>query len=683
MRPPLPLHPRPGRPLRRLIALLAFVWAAAAARQAHARATVTIELTPATGSVPTHVCVVTEARGARNDRPLSSVLARDTTGPSYPVLPAAWNQPDAAPPKACSPDPDADCRPVVDLPPGLSSLDDLFVACTADTLAAGTTNRDDPWVVFLLVEQLGASPPDVESVRLAGGIVTVGVGTTGPGTRFTVRSLGGHYLPHDRSYRETDGRDGGHTIPTLPLAPRCRWTEIALPRTRLTAADRERLQVAVHGAPIDTDRCVGVLRGEAMRVLVPRAPLSVGTIEVDLAATRDRPAARFGARWKGPFPPAPFDLEFRQVTFEWRRPACIYPADSCPRATLADGTVCAATVTDSGCAYTCPGTVTEATATALALPTEVEFEKTGPIQRWTDRLAQNGQTLSSYVDPRDVFLEVELAGWTDARPGNEVRKIKFFRPDGALTSFNVSRSTRMSINVPYASCASVPFEVEGDRGYREGRAAVRSGQLVLGRPAHLAKLVSFSLAASAGGGPAWSPLLDSGNAGPPVFFGGLLQFAINLRPRKPKYARMLVEMRMGVHLGQWGAVVFEDREGTVKESFEDFVWVRFLAGPGLVVDLTDRLALGVGVDFGASFPARRRQSLAGIAFTFITSPSLDLRLRVRKYLSIFVQSRGVVDKAFRSTTDTSTTPGEANGETTTARRTAGTLLTLFGLMAHF
>ncbi len=660
-----------------LLAVLLLVPRAAAA----AGTTVTIELAPRTGEVPTHVCVVTEAKGPRNDRSIDTVLAPGGTGPSHLVLPAAWNRFDAPMPRACSSSPDADCRPAVELPPGLGSLVDLYVACTADTLAAGTGDGTDPWVLFLLLEQLEAAPPDVESIRLAGGIVTVGVATTSPRAVFTVRSLGGHYLPHARSYRETARTAAGHTIAALPIEPRCRWTEVALPRTRVAPADRARLRVTVHGAALDTDRCVRDLHGEALRILVPRAPLSVGTLEVDLAATADRPAARFGARWRGPYPPVPLDLEFRQVTFVWRRPACIYPTDTCPRATLSDGTVCAPTVTDTGCAYTCPGTVTEATSSALTLPADVEFEKVGPIQRWTDRLAQNGQTLSSYVDPQDVFLDVDLRDWTRAAPGNEIRKIKFFRPDGAVTTFNVSRSPRMSVNVPYASCAAVPFEVEGDRSYREGRAEVRAGQLVLGPPASLAKIVSFSLAAAAGGGPAWSPLLDSSTTGPPVFFGGLLQFAINMRPRAPRASRLTVEGRIGVNLGQWGAVVFEDDMGQVQESFEDFVWVRFLAGPGLAVDLTDRLVLGMGIEFGASFPARRRQSLAGIAFTFITSPSLDLRLRVRRYLSIFVQERGVVDKAFQATTQA---PGGGGGNgAMTARRTAGTLLTLFGLMAHF
>ncbi|RMG97128.1 MAG: hypothetical protein D6705_09310, partial [Deltaproteobacteria bacterium] len=483
--------------MRRLIAYWIVLVACLLPVTALAGTKVTIELAPQTGEMPTHVCVVTEAKGPRNDQPVEQILAPSGLGGRHLVLPAAWNRFEGEPPAPCSDSSDADCRPMVDLPPGLSNIGALYAACTADTLAAGTAEAADPWVLFLLLEQLEAAPPDIESIRLAGGIVTVGVGTTSPRASFTVRSLGGHYLPHGRSFRERPAPAGEHTIAALPIEPRCRWTEVALPRTRIVPADRDRLSVSVHGVSIDTAKCVRDLHGEALRILVPRAPLGVGTLEVDLAATAERAAARFGARWHGPYPTAPFDLEFRQVTFVWRRPACIYPVDTCPRATLADGTVCSPTVTDTGCAYTCPGTVTEATANALELPIEVEFEKVNPIQRWQDRLAQNGQTLSSYVDPKDVFLDVELGEWTRAPPGNEIRKIKFFRPDGAVTTFNVSRSPRMSVNVPYASCASVPFEVEGDRAYREGRAEVRAGQLMLGKPASLAKIVSFSLAAAA------------------------------------------------------------------------------------------------------------------------------------------------------------------------------------------
>ncbi len=678
--------------MSRLIACLALavaVWLAPAV--ASARATlVTLDLRASTGDVPTHLCVVSEARGPRTTRQLWDLLEKapvpdpDPAGPRrWRLLPAAWNGPASQPAPSCSSNPVADCRPEVELPRSMTRDSDLFVACTADTLSAGSDAPRDPRVLVILLEQLEASPPDVESLRLAGGIATVGVLTSSERATFTARSLGGHYMPHARSFRETSRGAAGRSISPFQISPRCRWTEVALPRTDLRPQDLARMSVSVHGAPLDIGRCVRDVYGQAMRILVPRAPLDVGTLDVDLAPTEDAAAASFGARWKGPWPPAPFDLEFRQLTFVWRPPACVYPADRCPRATLDNGIVCASTPSEHGCSYTCPGERSLESDVDLPLPMGVEFERADPVQRWPDRLAANGQTLSSYVPPDQTFLDVDLSSWHTEMPGNQIRKIRIFRPDGVITTFNVTQSRKLQVNMPNASCAEVPFEIEGDRPYREGRAPVVDGRLDMNHAYKRARIISFNLMALAGGGPAWSPLLAGSTSGPPVFFGGLLQFALRARPRNPKAARLAFEGRIAINLGQWGAVVFEDEMGSVQESFQDFIWTRFMGGVGMVANLSARVALGVGLDVGTSFPARTQRELPGIAFTFITSPNLDLRLRLRRYLSLVLQVRGVVDKAFQSRASSGDTGGATPPPPDTSRKTAGTLMTLVGAMVHF
>lgn len=668
---------------------------------------VTLDLRPEDTEVPTHLCVVSEGKGARTRETLRDVLGprseRGSGGASWRIQPSVWGA-DAASVEAlqCSDDPAADCRPRLELPRGLSGEDELYVACTADSLTEGAETEPRP--LFVLLEFLEGSPPKIESVRLAGGIATIGVmGPPFDRVIVTARSLGGFYRPHARSERgraegagvaaESDGRA---TSVQLTLTPRCQMVEVRLPRTRVKASDRDRLNVRVNGIDLAPGRCVANLVGsEVIQVRMPPAPLKVGSVDVELAATDDgAAAARFGGSFEGEWPRSPMSLDFNQVTFTWRRPACIYPRDSCPTATLETGTTCAAAVTVDGCAYSCPGEYAPE-ALDLDLPLQVTFEKTDPNQRWTDTLAANGQQLTSFVDADEVYLAANINEWETAVPDNMINSIVLFGEDGAEREYGVTHLDRLLLRVPGAglqgrggTCESVRFKPRGDRAYDELVAGVEDGELQLGRPERGARIVSFNISALFGGGPAWSGNLEQ----PPLYFAGLAMFAVQLRPRKPGLNRIGYELRAGGTLGSWGVPLVEEGSdtdppmGTVEgessstsqEAGEARIgWARILVEPGAVASIHERIAVGAGFGMGFSLPYRGADDITGDTLNFIYSPNLDFRFRLRRWLRLVVQFRGVFgEKEFER-------PAEDEGNRPKPGDRAQSLLVLGGLQAQF
>jgi|GEM_PF-2163464 len=672
---------------------------------------VTLDLRPDDTDVPTHLCVVSEGKGVRTRKTLRDVLEdqpdaplRSVSGTSWRVRPSVWNaDADSVEALRCADDPAADCRPRIELPSGLTGQDELYVACTADSLTQGA-ETSEPRPLFVLLEFLEGSPPKIESIRLAGGIATIGImGPPFDRVVVTARSLGGYYRPHKRSERgraDDQGRvaedSARSTSLQLTLTPRCRMVEVRLPRTPVKASDRDRLGVRVNGIDLEPGRCVDNLVGsEVIQVRMPPAPLRVGSVDVELAATEEGlAAARFGGSFEGEWPKSPMSLDFNQVTFSWRRPACIYPRDSCPDATLETGTTCSATVTDSGCAYSCPGEFVTERALDLDLPLQVTFEKGDPNQRWTDTLAQNGQQLTSFVPADEVYLAANINEWETAVPDNQINSIVLFGEDGAERQYGVTHLDRLLLRVPGAglqgrggTCESVRFKPKGDRGYDELVASVEDGELQLGRPERGARVVSFNLSALFGGGPAWSGNLET----PPIYFSGLAMFAVQVRPRRPGWNRVGFEMRTGGTLGSWGVPLVEDDESdpamrnlegedssSDSESREARIgWARVLFEPGAVVSLHERIALGGGFGMGFSLPYRGGDDITGDTLNFIYSPNLDLRFRLRRWLRLVVQFRGVFgEKEFEA-------PAEDEGNRPQPGDQAQSLLVLGGLQAQF
>ncbi|MCA9709629.1 MAG: hypothetical protein KDK70_27570 [Myxococcales bacterium] len=669
---------------------------------------VTLDLRPEAGDVPTHLCVVSESPSPRTRRTLDELLAPepDATpvgpvlgGNTWRVLPELWSgDADSTLRQRCSDDPVGDCRPRVELPAGLGQASELHVACTSDSMASSDAALD-PRPLVILLEHLEGSPPAIDSVRLTGGVATIGVRADLEQVVVTARSLGGYYLPHPRSERGAEEavateNEPARKLVSLTLTPRCHVVEVTLPRTKLKPADRDRLAVRVHGVELDTSRCVGTLTGTGtLQVRVPQAPLGVGTLDIDLAATDSgKAAARFGARWEGRWPRSPFPLQFNQVSFTWRRPECIYPEDTCPAVTLETGTACTGTVTDLGCDYRCPGTVDDS-AVDLELPLEVVFEKDRPTQRWTDTLAVNGQTLTSYVPADQLYLNANVNAWRTEVPGSRITEVQLFGEDGEVHTYGVTHVPTLQLKVPGASCEPIRFRPQGDRHYDDALASIRDGTIDFGPPERTARRIAFKLYIAAGGGPAWSDTFGPNDL-PPIYFSGLGQFALQFRARKPGWSRVGWDIRVGGTLGRWGSRLVEEEpaqpsdvgtDTTTDEQLRAFGWARVFVEPGVVVSATHRIEVGSGFGVGFSFPIRQNEDLTGDRINFIWTPALDLRYRIRRWAALMLQFRGVFGE--RAFTVTGVTQSDAQGEPAMMvdqdAAKARSLLVLFGTALSF
>ncbi|MEM9457354.1 MAG: hypothetical protein AAGF11_24455 [Myxococcota bacterium] len=669
---------------------------------------VTLDLRPEAGDVPTHLCVVSESEFTRARQTLDQLLAPepDVTptspilgGRTWRVLPDLWGgDAESSLRQQCSGDPVGDCRPRVELPEGLGAASELHVACTSDGLAASQAALD-PRPLFILLEHLEGSPPAIDSVRLTGGVATIGVRADLEQVVVTARSLGGYYLPHTRSERGAEETvatedEPARKLVSLTLTPRCHVVEVTLPRTKLKPADRDRLAVRVHGVAMDVGRCVGRLTGTGtLQVRIPQAPLGVGTLDIDLAATQGgKAAARFGARWEGRWPRSPFPLQFNQVSFTWRRPECIYPEDTCPAVTLETGTQCASTVTDLGCDYRCPGTVDDS-ALDLELPLEVIFEKEGPTQRWTDTLALNGQMLTSYVPADQIYLNANVNTWRTEVPGSRITEVELFGEDGEIHSYGVTHVPTLQLKVPGASCEPIRFRPHGDRAFDDALATIRDGGIDFGPPERTARRIAFKLLLAAGGGPAWSDTFGPNDL-PPIYFSALGQFGLQFRARKPGWSRVGWDIRVGGTLGRWGSRLVEEEpeqpsdvgtDTTPDEQLRAFGWARVFAEPGVVVAATHRIEVGGGFGVGISFPIRENEDLTGDRINFIWTPSIDARYKIRRWASLMLQFRGVFGE--RAFTVTGVTQDDGDGDTEMMvdqdAASARSLLVLFGTALSF
>lgn len=669
---------------------------------------VTLDLRPEAGNVPTHLCVVSEAVSDRTRKTLDELLAPTPDPPSadavngrstWLVQPALWGGDEAsAERQRCAEDPIGDCRARIELPEGLGEANALHVACASDSLAAAEA-ATDPRVLFILLEHLEGSPPTIDSVRLTGGVATIGVRADLEQVVVTARGLGGHYLPHPRSERGAleavaDEREPVRKLVSLVLTPRCHVVEVTLPRTRLESADRTRLSVRAHEVDLDVERCVGQLTGTGtLQVRVPQAPLGVGTLDIDLAATSSgKAAARFGARWEGRWPRTPFALQFNQVNFTWRRPECIYSEDTCPTVTLETGTACVATVTELGCDYRCPGTVDDS-ALDLELPQAITFEKNRPTQRWTDTLAVNGQVLTSYVPADQIYLVANVNAWHTEGPGSRITDVELFGEDGEVHRYGVTHVPTVQLRIPGASCEPIRFRPRGDRDYDEALASIRGGSIEFGAPERTARRIAFKLYLAAGGGPAWSDTFGPNDV-PPVYFSALGQFALQFRARKPSLSRIGWELRVGGTLGRWGSRLVEGggpageqpsdtTNGTTQEQLRAFGWARVIFEPGVVLAATHRIEVGSGFGAGFSFPIRQDQDLTGDRINFIWTPSLDTRYKIRRWASLMLQFRGVFgERAFTVTGVNQAVNGAVPSPSSEGAK-ARSLLVLFGTAFSF
>ncbi|MCA9683941.1 MAG: hypothetical protein KC457_17200 [Myxococcales bacterium] len=652
-----------------LLGILILLWPDAA-EAAKPYGVVTVDLRPEVGDVPTHLCVVSQGEGPRTRQRLSELLlgggrapeeSAGEAGPSAPgedddrivgeliVDPSAWGgNPDD---QAC--EAGGACLPQVELPLAGAAADELWVACTTDSLVSDRSPRD-PRILFMMLEHLEGSPPAIESVALAGGVVTIGVEANLRRIVVTARTLGGHYEPMRRSVR-AEGGGGDNKLVVLPIAPRCHGVEVELPGVRVRESDRDRLVLRANDAPLDPKTCVGPLRGSArMHVQLPRAE-GFGRLEVELPPTaEERPTTtRFAGGWDTAWPEGKLRLEPHRIAFVWNPPACVWPTGTCPEATLEGGVSCSATPLENGsCQYLCPGDDDEEWV-ELTSPLSVTFERKDLDQRWNEILQRPGQTLGAYVDGDQIYLQADISQWRTEVPGSRISHVELYDAEGGVRRYAVGDADlglrrrkrghrdELKILAPGASCDPLRFSLVGDRRYRESAAAVRDGKVEFGDVSKTARLLTFNLTLAQGGG----LVLAYGGPPPelsnPVYFIVLGQVGANFRPRNPKWSRFAFEMRIGGTLGQWGYYGAGSLGEETRRVSNKVAWARILFEPAALIDIVPPLALGVGVAVGGSWPIDNREQINTDRFPFVVAPSAEARLTIRRWVSLMVQGRAI------------------------------------------
>ncbi len=123
-----------------------------------------------------------------------------------------------------------------------------------------------------------------------------------------------------------------------------------------------------------------------------------------------------------------------------------------------------------------------------------------------------------------------------------------------------------------------------------------------------------------------------------------------------------------------------DGESTDDSQTRAGGWARVLAEPGLVISAHQRVAVGMGFGLGMALPFRSNEDVVGDRIRFIYSPNVDVRFRVRKWLKLILQFRGVLnEQAFRQGDFTGRDPQPKP----TTKDWAGSFITLFGVQMSF
>lgn len=645
---------------------------------------VTVDLRPQSGDVPTHLCVVSEVEGPRTRDKLAEIVevveAPDGSGPLTVLSPKAWEaEPGAVAPTVCSDERGGGCVPQLSIPTRLGRPDELSVACTPDSLSG--TGGGAPRVLVILLEHLEGSPPPIESLKLAGGVATIGVRTRLDGVVVTARGLGGHYSPHPRSYRgETSGKD--NKLIVLPITPRCRSIRVTTPGTRFRSTDRGRLTVTTEGHTLDADTCISNLKGKAgFTIDVPLAEGAGGTILVEIAPRDGEQitATRFSGTYEGRWPPERFELVAEQIGFVWRPPACIYPEDACPRAVLDGGVDCAATRESDTCSYLCPGNIDDGLPPEIQTPVTVTFEKDEPVQRWSEILQRPGQELDSYVPSARVYVQADVSDWKTNIPGARITELEVFASEGNDRAYNLAGRSRLRVLVPGATCEAVRYKLKGDRQYNEATAPVVNGELDLREAYRTNRAITFNLSVVQGGGWAYAPTAPNDDIRTPIYYTVVGQLAANWRPRKPQFARWSAELRVGGSLGQWG---YYDADSLGDEPDRrvnrKILWVRFWVEPAVRFDVTRILSFSAGLGLGSSWPIEPGELPNTDRYRFIMLPSLDGRLAIRRWIAVVAQVRAT----FFEKTSIVLTDDEGIGQPPTFFPTIS-VLGLYGLELSF
>jgi hypothetical protein len=533
----------------------------------------------------------------------------------------------------------------VSLPPA-RARDTLYAACTTDELLDIKDRSVPRRLLVIMLEHLEGSPPAIEALRLTGGIVTIGVRARLRDIVVTARSVGGHFSPSPRSVRARDAGEDAKII-VLPLEARCDWVDLDIPGGRIAISDASELGLDVHGSPVvETGACAEVTPSRnRVRVLTPRSS-NGGRIALRLPPTKSAGARHYEASWPGAWPIGVQRMLERQLSFTWRRPACVYPRDACPEAFVEGGIACSVEASSEGCSYTCPGDEEAQLDPDLSVvaPTTITFRDQRQGQRWSSILQRSGQILEGFVERDRVYLESDISHWALDVPGSRVTHLEVLGNDGSVRRYALEGMTTLRLRAPEAGCDPLRYRFVGDRHYHERSADIRDGRVLFDPPEESVRTLDFVVNILQGGGPAY-PTTEPIELATPIYYTVLPQIAASFRPRKPKLARYAFEARIGGTIGQWGYFDESSHEGVVEGEpimvRERVLWGRFLFEPAVVVDVWGPFALGAGLGLGSSWPINARETANTNRFRFILAPSLEGRVRLRSWLEVVGQVRAV------------------------------------------
>lgn len=631
-----------GERLRRLVASACLLLPWGSALAARDFGVVSLELRAEGGVVPTHVCVATGAASARARHRLDGLLGAAMPGVgARPLDLGALGV--VAPEAGCLTDGVEACAPQVVLPEAWSDPERVHLACAVDALATPEAAAGAPAVVVVQLEALEASPPPIDSLRVAGGVVTLGLAADVRRMTLTGRVVGGHFAAERTAVRaEASGPD--ELLLALPLAPRCRTVDLGLPATRVPPSAWAEATATLDGVPLDVAACLAPAPGGGrVSARLPRvAPGATGALSLRFPEALATAPQGLAAWWTGPWPSADTALQVTRFGFSWRRPDCVAPREACPAVWLPSGEACVARSTDTGCAYACPGEG-GGPEEGVALPVDVALETRDEARlRWSALVRQPGDVVTSYAEGAPVPLQVDTSGWAVDVPGARVRYLELRTSDGVTRRYPVGGGGPLRVPVAGATCDPVRYRFLGDRVHEEGLAAVVDGRIEVPAPRTSARVLSFEVAALAGGSLGLSDLPDGidGVTGR-SHFTGLVQLVGRFRPRASPWSRLGVEVRLGGSLGQWGRLDGSPRtkDGERLLEIEDKpLWGRVVGDLALVVDLTPVVALGVGGSAGGGWPVASDERLRTGSAAF-GGVLLDLRFQARPWVALVLQGR--------------------------------------------
>lgn len=614
---------------------------------------VTIDLRPEAGEIPTHLCVVSESPGPRTRHLLYNFLEMDEiSSPEQKQSPSAimlkksslrikaelWGGTQQNL-KSCSSSAESDCLPRVTLNSSLDAIKKLHVACTSDALLAEDIAHHEPKLIVILIEHLEGSPPAIESVKLAGGIATVGIQANLRNIVVAVRSLGGHYKPQKQSQRASLG-EGESQIVHLPLSPICRWLQVEVPHLSLGEKDDTKLKVWAYHEAINAEQCVRKSHGNgSLQAKIARIdPGQQAALDIEIIRGHSSTSEFFSQRWQGPWPQSTILLVPQQIHFVWQPPLCVHRQGDCPSARLDSGIACAWTWREGECHYQCPEEVDLQNMLSLELPQTVHFTLEASQQRWSDTITQTGQRLKSYLTDDEIYIGIDVHDWQRDAVGAKIDDIEILDPNGNRRRFSVAGAKQVKIPLLSPTCEPLRYKIIGERKYVEGSAPIEHGELKIDSPEKTARIMTFHFLLIQGG--LWGLMSDAPKELiTPAYFTVLLQLVANFRPRSPQWSRLSGELRIGGTLGQWGYFGNEHLLENPRRVDRKVAWGRFLAEPAIVVDIKHPVALAAGVGIGWSWAIRSADASQTGRVPFLVSPSLEARFSLRRWLSLVMQTR--------------------------------------------